>query len=65
MVVSALGERENGTMSEMIDKQNVIDLVSLAIEDDWDVDYTIDRINEMPVVNKDVRRKTVDIKDNK
>lgn len=40
-------------MSEMIDKQNVIDLVSLAIGDDWCVDYTIDRINEMPVVNKE------------
>lgn len=37
----------------MIDKQNVTDLVSLAIEDDWDVDYTIARINEMPVVNKE------------
>lgn len=52
-------------MSEMINKQNVIDLVSLAIEDDWDVDYTIARINEMPVANKDAIRKTVDIKDNK
>ena len=40
-------------MSEMIDKQNVISLVSFAIEDGWDVDYTIDRINEMPVVNKE------------
>ena len=40
-------------MSEMIDKQNVIDLVSLAIGDDWCVDYTIDRINEMPVVNNE------------
>ena len=40
-------------MSEMVDKQNVIDLVLSAIEDDWDVDYTIARINEMPVVNKE------------
>lgn len=40
-------------MSDMIDKQNVIDLVSFAIEDGWDADYTIDRINEMLVVNKE------------
>lgn len=37
----------------MIDKQNVIDLVLWAIEDDWDAEYVIARINEMPVVNKE------------
>lgn len=44
-------------MSDMIDKQNVIDLISWAIEDDWDREYAIARINEMPVANKYVRCK--------
>lgn len=35
-------------MSDYIDRQAAIDAMTLAIEDDWEVGYATDRMNELP-----------------
>ena len=35
-------------MSDPIERQDAIDLMQMALEDDWEPDYATDRINELP-----------------
>ena len=35
-------------MSDLIERQAAIDLMQMALEDDWELDYATDRINELP-----------------
>ena len=35
-------------MDDLISRQAAIDLMRMALEDDWEPDYATDRINELP-----------------
>lgn len=47
MAISALGVPETN-VEDIICRQAAIDLMQMALEDDWEPDYATDRINELP-----------------
>ena len=40
-------------MDDLISRQAAIDLMRMALEDDWEPDYATDRINELPSVQSE------------
>ena len=40
-------------MNDLINRQAAIDLMRMALEDDWEPDYATDRINELPSVQSE------------
>ena len=43
-------------MDDLISRQAAIDLMRMALEDDWEPDYATDRINELPSAQPEQKR---------
>lgn len=43
-------------MKDLIDRQAAIDVMLMAIDDDWEPDYATDRMNELPSAQPEIIR---------